>query len=306
MANAPLVPAADPRGGVLRMLAASMGFAAMALCISLAHRREPGLSTHMSSFVRAVVNTLALLPLAGFDRRRLLGDGRMALWVRGLSGGAALGTYFAALPRIGMGEAAFLNQTSAVWVAALAPSVLGEPSRAVVWIAIAASLVGMGLLGHPREGGSDAVGRLLGAVSGLAAASAYLSVRRASQSNGPVAIVFYFTFTASLISGGLAWLSGASLPGDAVTAALLVAAGLLATVAQLWMTEAYRRAPAALASATAAAGPFLSTLLGIGFLGQVPDALGWVGMGVLGVAAIAIPLLTGAAQAPKSASPPPS
>ena len=306
MALPPTAVAADPRGGVLRMLAASAGFALMALCVSLAHHQEPGLSTHMSSTTRAVVNLLALLPLAGFDRRRLLGDGRPALWLRGLSGGVALGTYFAALPRIGMGEAAFLNQTSSIWVAALAPALLGEPGDRRVWGAIGASLVGMGLLGHPRGDGlgGDALGRVLGAVSGLAAAAAYLSVRKAAQSNGPIAIVFYFTLMASFVSGGLAWATGAALPAKGLTWGLLVAAGLLATGSQLLMTEAYRRAPAALASATAAASPFLSAILGVAFLGQVPDLAGWVGMAVLGLAAIAIPLLN--AQAPKRASPPPS
>jgi drug/metabolite transporter (DMT)-like permease len=57
------------------------------------------------------------------------------------------------------------------------------------------------------------------------------------------------------------------------------------------MTDAYRMAPAALMSATSAAGPLLTALAGWFFFAEVPDAEGQVGMGILVVTSVLLPLL---------------
>jgi drug/metabolite transporter (DMT)-like permease len=285
-------PGRGVRQGVQRMLVACVFFALMALCAGEAHRLDPTLSTAMTSLVRSSVNLVALVLLARGNMGLLFGDRRAALWVRGVTGGLALVSYFAALERVGIGEAAFLNQTSAVWVAILAPLLLREPARARATLAVAGSIVGVLLLTHPRPEGSDTVGRIIGLVSGLCAAGAYLSVRRAGATNGPITIVFYFTLVATIIAGALSIGVGAKLPHDPRVWACLVGAGLAATFAQMRMTEAYALAPAALISATGAASPLLNAVAGWVFLGEVPDLAGRAGMAVLLISAVALPLLS--------------
>lgn len=273
------------------MLGASAGFAAMATCVGLAHRYDPGLSTIVASFGRAVVNLVVLVLLSIRQPRQLLGDGRWPLWARGIFGSVSLLSYFSALNLVGIGEAAFLNNTSTFWVAALAPVVLKERTRPATWLAIAGSLVGMALLAHPRADPDAALGRAIGLVSGISAAVAYLTVRRASATNPPIAIVFYFTLIATGITLVAALATHAPWPTDPRTLLLLAGSGVFATFSQLAMTQAYRLAPAAPVAAAGAAGPLLTTLLGIIVLGQMPDAMGIVGMSVLFLAALVLPYL---------------
>ena len=273
------------------MLGSCVFFALMALSVAEAHRAEPALNTVVASLFRSAVNLLVLVALVRGDLRALWGDGRRSLWMRGLAGAISLLTYFGALAHLGIGEAAFLNQTSAFWVAALAPLVLGERTRPLVWLAVLGSLGGLFLLVEPR--GGDGLGRLLGLGSGLAASVAYLSVRRASASNPPTTIVAWFTGTATLVC--LAWIlaAGLPMPRSPVAVAALVASGLFATFGQLLMTRAYQLGPAAPVAAAGAAGPLVTTLLGVAFLEQVPDGRAAAGMAVLLVTAVGLPFLGG-------------
>lgn len=275
------------------MLGASVGFSLMSTCVAGAHALDPQLHTLVSSLARASVNLLVLCALAHFRWRELFGDFRPALWSRGITGALSLLLYFGALAYTTAGEAAFLNNTSAFWVAALAPLALGEATSGRTWWAIVGSLVGTALLGWPRAEAlaGDATGRLLGLGSGLFAALAYLSVRKASASNGPRVIVFYFTLLATMFCLMALPFVQATPPQGAITWLLLVAAGVFATGAQVLMTSAYAIGPAAPLAAVAAATPLFTTLLAISILGQVPDRWALLGMAVLTVAGIALPIL---------------
>lgn len=279
------------------MVWSSVLFACMATCVAIAHARDPSLSTTVTSAGRAVVNLLLLVVLARFDVRSLLGDGRNALWGRGVFGAGALLCYFASIERLSMGEAAFLNQTSAVWVAAASPLLLGERPRATIWLAILGSLAGVALLSHPRPVEGDLSGRVLGLVSGLLAAGAYLSIRRASATNPAAVIVFYFTLVATVASLGLAVFEGASVPTDPVVWACLFGAGASATWAQLAMTDAYRIGPAATVAAVGATGPLMTAVAGWLLLGQAPDGRALVGMAVLVVTGVVLPVVARAPSA---------
>jgi len=264
-------------------------FTVMSLSVAAAHARDPDLSTLVASTVRASVNLAVLVALRATDPWSLFGDRRPALLTRGVLGGLSLLTYFGALSVIGVGEAAFLNQTSAVWVAALAPLVLGERTPRLVWVAVTGSMIGVALLAEPRSG--DAVGRALALGSGLFAAGAYLSIRRAGETNSPVVIVFYFTLIATLLAGTLVLITGAPAPKDAATLGWLAMSGLAATGGQLIMTLAYRLGKAGPIAAAGATGALLHALGGWALFGQVPDARAAVGMAILLVSGVALPLI---------------
>lgn len=283
---------APPTRGVALMLMASVLFAVMATFVGVAHALDPTLSTFVASTGRAAVNLLALVVLARGDTALLWGDRRTALWVRGVAGAVSLLAYFGALSHLGIGEAAFLNQTSAVWVVLLSPWLLGERNTPLVWLAVLGSLVGVALLGAPRPEAGDLLGRGLGLVSGLGAAGAYLSVRKASQSNGPITIVFYFTLLGTVASVVAAALTHAPWPTDLRVWACLAGSGLAATGAQLLMTRAYSVSRAGPVAAAGASGPLYTTLLGAIFLGQEPDRHAALGMGILIVTGIGLPILT--------------
>jgi drug/metabolite transporter (DMT)-like permease len=273
------------------MLAASASFAVMAICVSAAHTAEPTVGTFAVSFVRSVVNLVVLIVMVRGDLPALIGDARPALWLRGVLGATALLAHFHALGQIGAGEAAFLNQTSAAWVALLAPLLLAEPTHRWVVLAVGGSLVGMGLLAHPRPELGDLAARLIGLGGGLSAALAYLSIRRASSSNPSTTIVFWFTWVGAVISGAGAWWLEVSWPGTLLGWSLVVGSGVFATLGQLFMTAAYRQGQAAPVAAASAAAPLLTAVLGVLVLNQRPDATGLAGMVVLFASGVALPLI---------------
>lgn len=278
------------------MLVSCGFFTLMSLAIGEAHRAEPALSSTAASAVRSAVNLAVLLIMARGNVKFLLGDRRLALWLRGLAGATALLTYFAALGMVGVGEAAFLNNTSTFWVAALAPMLIGERARPLVWVAVLGSLVGTAALGLPREGHHDTLGRVLGAISGLAAAFAYLSVRKASASNPPQVIVFYFIAVSTLVCIVLALVQPVTWPAAASTWAWLVLAGLTATGGQLTMTRAYQLGPVAPIAALSTATPLFTALAGVLFLDEHPDRLAVFGMGLLAAFGVGLPLVEAAAR----------
>lgn len=273
------------------MLGASALFAAMATLVGAAQQRDPALGSWVTSVWRAGVNLLALVLLTRGDRRALFGDGRLALWMRGVAGAVSMLSYFGALSYLNVGEAAFLNQTSAVWVSLLGPATLGESTGSLVWVAVLGSLGGLALLAHPRDGEGDLLGRGLGLASGLGAALAYLSVRRAAASNPATAVVFYFTAISSAVALVGSLLLGAHWPRDPLVLLMLVGSGLCATLAQLGMTRAYTLSRAAPVAAAGAASPLFTTVFGAAFLRQVPDERAQVGMAILLVSGLLLPWL---------------
>jgi drug/metabolite transporter (DMT)-like permease len=285
----PAAPASTSLAAIGAMLLSCVFFALMALSVGLAQQRDPALDTAVASLYRAATNLVCVLFIGRFDLRALRGDGRWALWTRGLWGSASLLTYFAALSHLPIGEGAFLNATSAVWVAGLAPVVLKERTPPEVWLAVFGALLGVGLLVEPR--GGDGLGRALGLASGALASLAYLSVRQAAATNGPLTVVFYFTGIATVICAAWAALTGAPWPTDPHLIGLLVAAGVCATLGQLLMTRAYQLGRAAPVAAAGAFGPLLTAVLGAASLGQLPDARGLIGMGVLLLTSTLLPFL---------------
>lgn len=279
------------RSGVALMLLASALFALMATCVVAAHQRDPELGPWVTSVWRAGVNLLALLALTRGSRAALWGDGRAALWTRGIAGAFSMLAYFGALGALSAGEASFLNHTSALWVAMLGPVLLGERTGRLSWLAVLGSLAGLALLVQPRAGAGDLAGRLLGLGSGLGAALAYVSVRRASETNPATAVVFWFTLLSSgaALAGALA--TGAHWPREAGVLALLVGSGLCATFAQLAMTRAYAASRAAPVAAAGAASPLFTSLLGAALLGQVPEVRAGVGMAILSIFGLLLPWL---------------
>lgn len=280
------------RLGFIYMLISGLAFALMSLLVGVVHQLQPSLSVAMTSLVRALVNLALLLAFHWRAPLSLFGDRRPALWLRGLSGSGALITYFAALSRVGIGEASFLNQTSTVWVAVLAPWVLQEETSRRTWLAIGGAMIGMLLLSLPRDGmADDTLGRFLGVFSGFLASIAYLSIRRAGASNGPSVIVFYFTLVSAVICLLMLSFEQVVWPEGWRVWSVLVGVGIMATLGQIYMTRAYKIGPASAVAAMAYASPLLTAILGVTFLGQLPDLAGWVGMLLILLCGVALPAL---------------
>ncbi len=230
----------DPARAALLMIASTLLFAFMAVLIK---RVSAALPNEMVVFFRSSVGLLVLLPwlvrggLSAIATRNPGGH-----LVRSLAGLAAMYCYFYAIGHIPLAEATLLNYSTPLFIPLVALAWLGERPPARLWPAVLLGFAGIALILKPGMGLFSSAA-FVGLAAGLLTAVAMTGVRGLTRTEPPLRIVFYFSLIASLVSSvPLTW---AWQTPSAATWVLLLAIGALASAAQVLMTRAYARAPAA-------------------------------------------------------------
>ena len=134
------------------------------------------------------------------------------------------------------------------------------------------------------------MGGLLGLLSGVVSALAYLQVSALSRAGEPeTRTVFYFSCGATLVGAiGMLW-SGLSPWGP--QAWWLLPIGLLAVLGQLCMTRAYASGATLLVANLQYMGIVFAGIYSVVIFNDDLPLLGWVGMGLIIVSGIVATLL---------------
>lgn len=223
------------------MILASLLFATMGVCVKLASSLY---GAGEIVFWRGLIGALFLFTLVrvrgGTVRTRMP---LMHLRRSGV-GVAALVLWFYAIGQLPLATAVTLNYMSSVWMALflIASAAWLRTARVdprLVWTVLV-GFGGVALVLRPSLAGpQQLVGALAGLLSGMLAAMAYLQVTALGRAGEPeYRVVFYFSLGGMVAGGALALHNGLH-PLTARGAALLLAIGILATVAQMLMTRAY-------------------------------------------------------------------
>lgn len=254
---------ADPRRGALFMVAASFGFALLAVLVKLvAVRVPPGEIVMWRSLVTAGI-MLVVSVRSGASIRPVNVPMHA---VRAAVGLGSMVCYFNAIARLPAGDAVLLTYLSPLIVAALAP-LTGERPPVRVWFALVLGIGGVALVVGPAST-DDHVGIALALCAALFAAMAYLSVKVLTRTDTPTAIVWWFSALGALF-GSVAAVDGVA-PLDGYAVGLLLGIGALGACAQWALTRAYGSAPAAQVSVYAYATPLFAYLLGAMVLRELP------------------------------------
>lgn len=294
--------------GLSHMILSCVFFSVMANLAYWAQLLEPNLSTISMSASRILINLVGILLITALHAKRLhcdrplgdtlrlwwdelRGDGGSSLWLRGVFGSVAMIFYFAALRAIGAGESTFLQSSNSLFIAGLAPVILGQKNSPFVWAALGGAALGLFFLLEPRITDQDPLGRLFGIGSGLFSAAAYLMIAKAGQRNRPETVVFYFCLVGSLIHLGMLFFLPSNWPKNGLTWLILLGIGIFGTIAQIHLTEAYQKAPAALAGAVSYSQPVLNTLAAVIFFNHPMDFKSWLGASLVGGFGIVLPFL---------------
>ncbi|MGB4117464.1 MAG: EamA family transporter [Polaromonas sp.] len=254
----------------------------------------------------------------------------MHIW-RSVVGVVALSAWFYAIANLPLATAMTLNYMSSVWIAAflvggtlmfakpktkqfsagppqgkLAPSG-GSASREAESVgaifqsqgplvaAILASFAGVVMLLRPTIDQNQAFAGLIGLLSGLGAAFAYMQVMVLARMGEPEArTVFYFA-VGTAIAGALGMVVVGISPWNWQHALWLLPIGLLASLGQLCMTKAYSMSTnhggTLMVANLQYSGIIFSALYGLVLFGDLIPLLGWAGMALIMVSAIAATVL---------------
>ncbi|MBN2907411.1 MAG: DMT family transporter [Rhodobacteraceae bacterium] len=215
------------------------------------------------------------------------------LW-RGLVGGTAMGLMFAGLGLLPLPEVTAIGYAAPLLVVIFAAMFLGEEVRLFRLGAVALGMAGVLIVLSPRLSAfasdqmdaREALGAIvvLGGANGAALAQVF--VRKLVQTENTAAIVFWFSVTASVLSL-LTIPFGWVVPswGEVV---MLVLAGLLGGLAQIFMTSAYRFAQAAVVAPFDYASMLLALIVGYVVFDEVPTPVMLVGASLVIAAGVLI------------------
>lgn len=198
------------------------------------------------------------------------------LW-RGLVGTAAMGLGFAGLGLLPLPEVTALGYAAPLLVVIFAAMFLGEEVRLFRLSAVFIGLTGVLIVLSPRltalQGEVDplaAFGAMVVLSGAICTALAQVFVRKLVRTESTSSIVFWFSFTASVLA--LCTVPfGWNLPG-ARDALMLVTAGLLGGVGQILLTSAYRWADVGVIAPFEYASILFALLIGYAVFGEVPTA----------------------------------
>jgi len=221
-------------------------------------------------FVRSLV---ALLLVGGYTFAR--GGGVAALrtrrplghvW-RAFAGLLSMGCFFYAFKHLPLAEVYVLSFAGPLFITALSAPLLGEKVGWRRWAAVLAGFGGVMVMARPSTG-APLLPVLIGLCAAFFYALAMLAVRGLSRTETAASIVVYLLMTTTVVSGVLAipvWVEPS--PG---AFGLMAAVGGLGALAQVLITQAFRRAPPAVVAPFEYTGMVWASLFGYLVFGDLP------------------------------------
>jgi drug/metabolite transporter (DMT)-like permease len=223
------------------MVLASFLFATMGVCVKLASSEY---TAGEIVFYRGLTGALILGVLARLNGCSLRTRLPAAHFWRSLAGVGALMLWFYAIGQLPLATAMTLNYMSSVWMALFlmgGAAMLGSrqiDGRLVGTVLL--GFIGVALVLRPTVEQDQLWHGLIGLLSGMLSATAYLQVAALGRAGEPeLRIVFYFSL-GGIVAGAASMLYTGVHSHSWRGLGLLLAVGLTATLAQVLMTRAYR------------------------------------------------------------------
>ena len=272
----------------LWMVLASLLFATMAVCVKYA---SEWFNSAELVFYRGLVGMLCMWLLA---RQRGVSLATrypgMHGW-RSLVGVLSLGAWFYAIAHLPLATAMTLNYMSSVWIAAFLvggallawnPRDRAAPLRqGPLVLTVLAGFVGVILMLRPTIGQDQMFAGLIGLLSGLTSAFAYMQVMALGKLGEPDSrTVFYFA-VGSALAGGAAMAAGEVSPWNWQHALWLLPVGVLASLGQLCMTRAYSHGSTLVVANLQYFGIVFGAIYSVTLFGDRITAAGWAGMALI-------------------------
>jgi drug/metabolite transporter (DMT)-like permease len=164
-------------------------------------------------------------------------------------------------------------------VTAMAGPFLGEKVGPRRWIAIVVGLVGVLVVLRPTGQGMATVGGLAILIAAFCYAASAITVRLLAQRDSSQSMVFWFLILLSLGAGAMAapnW-----LPLQSGDLWVIAGVGVSGSLAQVALTEAFRRGEASLIAPLEYSALVWGVCLDLALWHVLPDGVTWIGAGII-------------------------
>jgi len=269
----------------LWMVLASLLFATMAVGIKFASESFGTMELVLYRGLVSVVFVAVVLRASGAQLRTPVP--LMHLW-RSIIGVLSLALWFYSIAHLPLATAMTLNYMSGVWVAAFIVGgalLVGQSQRQGPLLGtVLLGFVGVVMTLQPTIDHDQLFAGVIGLLSGVGAALAYLQVTALGRAGEPEGrTVFYFSVGTTVVGAVGVIITGLT-PWAQISwraAAWVIPIGVLASVAQWCMTRAYRKGATLVVASMQYTGIVFSVIYSLLLFGDPISPMGWAGIAVI-------------------------
>lgn len=276
--------------GILYIVLSAFCFALMNMFVRMSGDLPSIQKSFFRNFVAAVFACIILLK--GRIPLRCKRENLLDLVLRSVFGTVGILCNFYAVDHLVLSDASMLNKMSPFFAVLFSFLILKEKVTVPQAFFVAGAFIGSMFVVKPTFSNMDLLPSLIGLFGGICAGAAYTMVRKLGEKGekGPF-IVFFFSSFSCLVT--LPWLIFDYHPMSGMQILILLLAGLSAAGGQFSITAAYCYAPAREISVYDYSQIIFSAALGFVVFGQIPDALSWLGYGIICLMAVAMFIYNG-------------
>ncbi len=270
--------------GILCILFAAFGFSLMSFFV----RISGDIPTMEKAFFRnavAIIASLILLIRSGEKiriKKGCMGD----IFLRCVFGTSGLIANFYAIDKLNIADANMLNKLSPFFAILISIPILKEKPKKIDILAVIVAFLGAMLIVRPTGSNMQLVPALIGLYGGFGAGAAYVFVRKLGKKGErtPIIVLCFSIFSTAV---SIPFIAVNYVPLKPMQLICLVMAGLSATIGQFGITSAYKYAPAKEISVFDYTQVIFAAILGMLFLGELPQAMSFTGyVIIIGVAVL--------------------
>ena len=273
---------------LLCLMTSALLFSIMGVCIRFASETVDNPTV---VFFRNAVGLFIFIPMLFKQGLSFIKTDK--LWMhtwRSVVGLAAMYGFFYAIAHLKLSNAMVFSYSSPIFIPLIAYFFLKEKISLGMIIAAIVGLIGVLLVAKPDQGMFNALS-VIGLGACFLSAMAFVTVRALTSTEPPERIVFYFCIFGTLISSiPMFWHWRAFTLKEL---ALLITAGLLANISQLFMSYAYSLAPAGQIGPMNYIAIVFAGIWGFIFWHEIPDMFSILGISIILIAILACnPMIT--------------
>jgi len=258
--------------GILYISLSAFFFSLMAVAV----KATPNIPVVEKIFFRNMIGLVPILINSYRSQTSLKPNNTKLIILRSTFGLLGIFAYYTALSLLSLSDAVIMNKLSPFFVLVFSAIFLKEKIKNKQIYALIFAVTGALFVIKPSFDLS-VIPALIGLSSAIFAGAAYTTVRKLSESDAPIVIVFYFSLITTLITIPVMIVTKNFVIPTGTEALLLILIGLAAVTAQIFMTSAYRYAPAGELAIYTYSNIIFSIIFSIVIWSDLPDSYSLIG-----------------------------